>query len=259
MPEEPFPPAGPGYVTIRAYAELNDFLAPGRRMRDFDYPLNGGRKMKHLLESAGIPHTEIEMILLNGNPAGFDASVSPGDRISVYPVFESMDVGPLVRLRPEPLRRTRFVLDVHLGKLAVILRALGFDALFPGNVEDGVLGELSRSEERILLTCDRMLLKRNSVTHGCCIRSRDPETQAREVLDRLDLRRLVKPLSRCLNCSGELMPVEKSEVEHRLQPRTRLYYRRFTVCAGCGKLYWKGSHYPALLELLGRLGVDPPA
>lgn len=259
MPEEPCPHAGPGYVTVRAYAELNDFLAPGRRMRDFDYPLNGGRNMKHLLESAGIPHTEIEMILLNGNPAGFDATVSPGDRISVYPVFERMDLGTLARLRPEPLRRTRFVLDVHLGRLAVILRTLGFDALFPGNVDDGILAEISRTDDRILLTCDRMLLKRNSVTHGCCVRSRDPETQAGEILDRLELRRAVRPLTRCLRCSGALKNVEKSSVEHLLQPLTRRYYNEFTMCSGCGRLYWKGSHFPALLGLLDRLGVEPPA
>ncbi|MBD3278301.1 MAG: twitching motility protein PilT, partial [Candidatus Aegiribacteria sp.] len=144
--------AGPGEVTVRAYAELNNFLPKGCRQTDFSYPMSGGNSLKHLIESAGIPHTEIELVLLNGRSVGLDATVEDGDRISVYPVFESFDVKPLVKLRPEPLRRTRFVLDVHLGKLALLLRLLGFDAAFPGDVPDSELAEISARENRILLT-----------------------------------------------------------------------------------------------------------
>lgn len=246
-----------GFVTIRAYAELNDFLPPGLRQREFRYPLSGGNNIKHLVESAGIPHTEIEIMLLNGSSVGFQAQVAPGDRISVYPVFEALDVSPLVRLRPEPLRNISFVLDVHLGKLAVILRLLGFDALFPGDVDDRVLAELSAGEQRVLLTRDRMLLKRSKVTRGCFVRSRDPEEQAAEVLERFDLRGAVRPFSRCPGCSGELQTAEKESIMDRLEPLTRMYYNEFAVCVQCGRIYWKGSHYGSLLGLIRRLGVDP--
>lgn len=249
--------AVPGFVFIRAYAELNDFLPSGSRQRRFSYPLAGGNNIKHLVESAGIPHTEIEILLLNGNSVGFDARVSPGDTISVYPVFEALDVSPLLRLRPEPLRDTRFVLDVHLGKLAVILRLLGFDALFPGDVDDGVLADLSAGERRVLLTRDRMLLKRSMVTRGCFVRSRYPEQQAAEVLDRLDLRCSVRPFSLCPLCSGELRSVRKESIAHRLEPLTRKHYDEFAECVRCGRIYWKGSHYTALMGLLRRLGVEP--
>ena len=247
----------PGNVTIRAYAELNNFLPKKWRQREFIYPLNGGFSLKHLIESAGIPHTEIEIILLNGKSVDFNCTVGPGDRISVYPVFESLDITPLVRLRPEPLRKTRFVLDVHLGKLALILRLLGFDARFPGNIPDEDLADISAEENRILLTRDTMLLKRSIVTHGCYLHNQDPEEQAREILERLDLRGNIKPFTRCLDCGAFLEPVDKEEVMHRLEPLTKEYYNEFKKCCECDKIYWKGSHYEPLMELLQRLGVDP--
>lgn len=241
------------YVTIRAYAELNDFLRKEWRQREFHYPLNGGNNIKHLIESAGIPHTEIELILLNGFSVGFDSTVKTGDRISVYPVFESIDVSRVIVLRPEPLRKTSFVLDVHLGKLVTILRLLGFDAAFPGDIPDEELAWISAKEGRILLTRDRILLKRNMVTHGCFLHSQNPEEQAGEILDRLDLRRCVKPFIRCPDCGGCLEPVDKEIILHRLKPLTIKYYKEFSMCSRCGRIYWKGSHYDALLKLLERL------
>jgi uncharacterized protein with PIN domain/sulfur carrier protein ThiS len=245
------------FVTVRAYAELNNFLPKKWRQREFTYPLNGGFSLKHLIESAGIPHTEIEIILINGESVDFNTNVEPGDRISVYPVFESLDITPLVKLRPEPLRKTRFILDVHLGKLALILRLLGFDAGFPGNIPDEKLAEISAGEDRILLTRDTMLLKRSIVTHGCYLHSQDPEEQAREILERLDLRGNTKPFTRCLDCGALLEIVDKKEIINRLEPLTKEHYNEFKKCCKCDKIYWKGSHYEPLMGLLQRLGVQP--
>ncbi|MGH8248973.1 MAG: Mut7-C RNAse domain-containing protein, partial [Gammaproteobacteria bacterium] len=115
---------------LRFYEELNDFLPPSRRKTDFDLPINGRSSVKDLIESTGVPHTEIDLILVNGESVGFGYIVRPGDRISVYPVFETFDISPLNVLRPKPLRETRFVLDTHLGKLTRYLRLLGFDSLY---------------------------------------------------------------------------------------------------------------------------------
>lgn len=244
------------YVTLRFYAELGDFLPEENRGRGFSQKLPAGATVKHVIEAAGVPHTEVELILRNGESVGFDERPKPGDRLSVYPVFESLDVAPLVRVREKPLRKTRFVLDVHLGKLALILRLLGFDALFPGDVPDAELAGISAGTGRILLTRDIGLLKRSAVTHGCYIRSHDPAEQAEEVLDRLDLRGRVEPFRRCARCGGELEDVDKAEIIHRLEPLTKRYYDEFRVCTECGRIYWKGSHYPALRQLLEDLGVD---
>jgi len=247
-----------GNVSIRVYAELNDFLPKNCRYRSFNYPLNGGHSIKHIIESAGIPHTEIELILVNGISVDFSATVVAGDRISVYPVFESIDVSPIVALRPRPLRVTRFILDVHLGKLALILRLLGFDAKFPGNIPDEELAQISSQENRILLTRDTMLLKRSIVTHGCYLHSQDPEEQAIEILDRLDLRNSAKPFSRCPGCGAFLKRVNKDDILQRLEPLTRKYYSEFSICSECDKIYWKGSHYRPIIELLKRLKIHFP-
>ena len=187
--------------------------------------------MKDVIESLGVPHTEVDLILVNGASVGFDYLVRDGDRVSVYPVFESLDITPLVRVRPQPLRETRFVLDIHLGKLAVFLRMLGFDSLYRNDYRDDELARISHAEGRILLTRDRGLLKRSLVTHGYLVRSDDPREQLAEVIHRFDLRDAIQPLERCLRCNGELEPVAKEEVADRLPPRTREHYDTFSAAA----------------------------
>src|SRR5262249_31383318 len=151
---------------FRFYAELNDFLPPGRRGVTFTYSFEGSPSIKDLIEALGVPHTEVDLILVNGESVDFAYRVREGDRISVYPVFESLDITPLLRVRPRPLRETRFVLDTHLGRLAAYLRLLGFDTLYRNDAGDDELARISSGEGRILLTRDRGLLKRSQVTHG---------------------------------------------------------------------------------------------
>lgn len=245
-------------VTIRFYAELNDFLPRGRRQVAFAMPLERQASVKDLVESLGVPHTEVDLILVNGESVDFSYRVRDGDFISVYPVFEALDVGPLVRLRPRPLREPRFVLDAHLGKLALYLRMLGFDTLYRNDYADEELARVSSEEHRILLTRDLGLLKRSIVTHGYHVREDDPERQVVEVVRRFDLAGLAQPFGRCLRCNGELEAVEKAAVEHRLEPKTRLYYDEFRACRSCGRLYWKGSHHDHMRERVERLLGNQP-
>ncbi len=170
--------------------------------------------------------------------------------MSVYPVFESLDVTGLLRVRPEPLREPRFVLDAHLGRLAAYLRLLGFDALYRNDYADEELARISQEEGRILLTRDRGLLKRSAVTHGYAIRETASKTQVREVLRRFDLFRAIEPFTRCLACNGRLEPVEKAAVLAQLPEETRRYYEEFWQCQGCGKVYWQGSHYEKMREFV---------
>jgi len=243
-------------VCIRAYAELNDFLARHRRQHEFILELRDSHSVKHVLESVGIPHTEIEVILVNGRSMDFSYKVREGDRITAYPVFESIDVPPILRLRPEPLRETRFLLDVNLGGLAPLLRLLGFDTSFPGHMKNGEMVEKAVEEKRILLTRDRDMLKRKAVTHGCWIRSQIPLEQTREVLDRLDLHGSIRPFTLCVRCSGLLLPIDKDKVLDRLEPLTIRYYNEFRICESCAQIYWKGSHFDALSDLVDRLTPD---
>jgi hypothetical protein len=230
-------------ANFRFYAELNDFLLPERRFTEFAYGFLDVATVKDRIESFGVPHTEVDLILVNGQSVDFAYRVQDGDRISVYPVFEAFDIAGLTRLRPEPLRDARFVLDVHLGRLAAYLRMLGFDTLYQNRCSDESLAEVSRQEHRILLTRDLGLLKRGSVTHGYYLRATQPRQQLTEVVRRFDLGRMAKPFSRCLRCNTLLVYVGKEQVRHQLPAQVAQLHDEFLRCPDCGRAYWKGGHF----------------
>ena len=238
---------------FRFYAELNDFLAPGRRQIAFTHCFADRVSVKHLIESLGVPHSEVDLILVNGRPESFGYIVQDQDTISVYPVFESLDISPVGRLRPQPLRETRFVLDIHLGQLATYLRLIGFDTLYENDYQDDELAQISSQQRRILLTQDRGLLKRNLVTHGYCVRESNPEQQLLEVVRRFDLTESIEPFQRCLRCNGLLQEIAKEEISQQLLPDTRRYYDEFHMCQSCNQVYWKGSHYQRMRDFLKRV------
>jgi uncharacterized protein with PIN domain len=243
-------------VTIRFYAELNDFLPYRLRQRASDLVVECGAAIKVVVEALGVPHTEVDLILVNGAPVDFAYALAEGDRISVYPIFESLDISALQRVRPAPLREMRFVLDVHLGRLATYLRLLGFDTLYANDYDDPTLARISHDERRILLTRDRGLLKRAAVTHGYFVRNTTPQEQLEEVVQRFDLAGASRPFTRCLRCNGVLVPVAKAEVVDRLPERVRAGQQEFWRCASCDHVYWQGTHYARMQRLIAGLTAD---
>ena len=235
---------------FRFYAELNDFLPLDRRFTEFEYDFVDIATVKDRIESFGVPHVEVDLILVNGQSVEFSHRIQDGDRISIYPVFESFDIAGLTRLRPEPLRDPRFVLDVHLGRLAAYLRMLGFNSLYQNRCSDERLAELSHEEHRILLTRDVGLLKRGSVTHGYYLRTTQPRQQLVEVIHRFDLGRLANPFTRCLRCNTLLEKAEKDQVSHQLPGEVYLLHDRFLRCRDCGRAYWKGGHFRRMQQLI---------
>jgi uncharacterized protein with PIN domain len=246
-------------ATIRFYAELNDFLPPRRRACDLVYEFHAPTGAKEAIESLGVPHTEVELVLINGESADFSRLLADGDRISVYPVFEALDVSSLVRVRPAPLRRTQFVLDGHLARLARYLRMLGFDTACYRQMNDQDLARVSAAERRILLTRDRGLLKRREVTHGYWVRATDARKQLLEIVDRFDLVGSIRPFSRCLRCNAPLREAAKAEVESQLPLRTRDCYQDFLRCDGCGGVYWSGPHHRRMLALVEEIRAQAAA
>jgi uncharacterized protein with PIN domain len=248
---------------FRFYAELNDFLPPPLRFRDAERTFLGAPAVKDVVEALGVPHTEVDLLMVNGESQGFDYRLQDGDRVSVYPVFEALDLGAATRVRPAPLRDPRFILDVHLGRLARLLRLLGFDAEYSPRAEDDDLAARSVAERRILLTRDRQMLKRRLVTHAYCLRSQAPFEQAVEVLRRFDLTSRAAPLTRCLRCNGRLQPLGIEDAAERLPPGVRASITRLAECRECRRLYWDGTHYPRLLgmadELLAQAVAGPAA
>lgn len=235
---------------FRFYEELNDFLPLHRRKVSFPHAFSGRNAIKDMIEALGVPHTEVDLILVNERSVDFSYIVQNGDRISVYPVFESFDITPLLRLRPKPLRVSRFILDVHLGRLARYLRLLGFDTLYRNDYDDAELAGMASRERRILLTRDRGLLKRSAITHGYYVRATNPRRQLQEVLARFDLYRAVRSFKRCTRCNGLLSSVAKDHIVDQLRPDTRRCFDRFWRCDDCRQIYWRGSHYQHMQHLI---------
>jgi hypothetical protein len=210
-----------------------------------------------MIEAVGVPHTEVELILVNGESADFDRLLRDGDRVAVYPKFEALDITPLLRVRQWPLRDTRFVADAHLGGLARLLRMAGFDTLYRNDYRDRDIADTAVREERIVLTRDRELLKLRGITHGCYVHALKPEQQFRDVVARLDLVRSLRPFTLCMECNVPLRAIDKALVLERLPPSVQAGCDRFTTCDQCGRIFWQGSHWRRMRVLLD--GVDASA
>ena len=245
-------------ATFRFYEELNDFLAPERRRREFTVPCARAATTKHMIEALGVPHTEVELIQLNGASVGFGTLLHDGDRVAVYPKFEAFDITPLLRVRQQPLRDLRFVADTHLGSLARLLRMMGFDTLHDNGFADDEIEQIAFTQRRIVLTRDRDLLKRRSVTHGCYVHALRPQEQLCEVSERLQLARSARPFTLCPVCNAPLHAVDKARVEHRLPPRVRELYHSFSTCEVCGRVFWEGEHWQRMRALVDVPGRQTP-
>jgi uncharacterized protein with PIN domain len=237
-------------IHFRFYEELNDFLPEEKRKVRFTYNYIDRTSVKDIIESLGIPHTEVDMILVNGNSVGFDYLISDGDVISVYPLFESLNISDVQRLRPKPLRNPNFIADVHLGKLARYLRMMGFDVLYKNNYKVDDIVKFSLEEKRTILTKDRELFKRNDVTHGYWVRSSKVNEQVVEIIKRFDLKKLIKEFTRCIECNSVLRSISKKEILNKLPPKVSESQKSFSVCPSCNKFYWKGTHHQQMLSFI---------
>lgn len=199
--------------------------------------------VKDVIESCGVPHTDVHAITCNGVAVSFDHQIREAADIEVQGVLHP---GVQTRAGLQETTAANFVADGHLGKLARHLRLLGLDVWYDRNASDHTLAEISRTHERALLTRDRRLLMHKIVRAGYCVRSTDPDEQIAEVFRRYDLRNRVAPYTRCMVCNGSLVRAEKSEVLEQLEPLTRIYYEEFRRCSDCAKVYWRGSHFRRL-------------
>jgi uncharacterized protein with PIN domain len=202
-------------ATFTFVGDLNDFLPHLYKNHAFSLDFASHQSFKHLIESLGVPHTDIGRLLANGQETSSNHRMRESDQITVYPADEP--------LAGEP----RFVLDNHLGQLATYLRMLGFDSLYRNDFQDEQLANISTQDGRVLLTRDRRLLMRKEIRLGYCIHQIDPRRQAVEVLRR-----------------------------YKLEPLTKIYYDEFRICPNCSQIYWKGSHYGHMLEMIESMAAQ---
>lgn len=242
-------------AAVRFYAELNDHLAPANRYRTLHKEFAVPGSVKDLIESFGVPHTEVDLVTVNGESAEFSCLVQDNDRVAAYPVFESIDITAATRLRSRPLREPGFVLDVHLGRLAAYLRMLGLDAAYTNSAGDAELARISVDEHRILLTRDRGLLMRSAVTHGYWLRETAPRLQTAEIVRRFDLARRIEPFRRCMACNSPLVPADREEIAGRVPPGVAASRQEFRECPACRRVYWQGTHYQRMRRWIEELSV----
>jgi uncharacterized protein len=238
-------------VSVRFYGSLNDFLPAGRRQSTLVCAFDSRPSVKDLVETLGVPHPEIDLLIVDGQSVDFSHRLSDGERVAVYPLIRAFDLGDTVRLQPSPQTEPRFIADVHLGRLTAYLRLTGFDTKYRNDCPDGEIVALSASEDRVLLTRDIGVLKHGIVRRGYFLRETQPVRQLVEVLRHFDLVTRAAPFTRCLRCNSRLHVVAKDRVQHLLPARTRECYREFSRCPTCSRIYWQGSHYSRM-----RLFID---
>lgn len=240
-------------ATFRFYEELNDFLPSDKRKVAFIHTFTGTPAIKDIIEAIGIPHVEVDLILVNSQPVDFTYRLKDRDVVSVYPVFETFEISGVSHLRKKPLRETKFILDVHLGRLAKYLRLFGFDTMYQNDFDDKAIIRISLAEHRIILTRDIGLLKNGSVSSAYYIRNQDSKEQLAEVLKHFDLYLAIDPFNRCIKCNGKLETVEKDSIIHRLQPNTIKYFNKFFRCTNCQGIFWEGSHFHRMQDFISSM------
>jgi hypothetical protein len=232
-----------GQADFRFWGRLSKLVAGACGETAIAYRFRGSPAVKDSIEALGLPHTEVDMIVIFGRSVGFDYRLQADDQVEVFPFGGEVARGGEVHLSPPLPDNPMFILDVHLGKLARRLRMLGFDCRYRNDYTDSQVIELAQAEGLIILTRDRGILKHACVRQGYLIGSDQVDEQVLEVLDRYRLGNKICPLYRCPRCNGLLKPVAKKEIMHRLLPKTAQYYQNFRQCHSCRQLYWQGSHY----------------
>jgi uncharacterized protein with PIN domain len=237
-------------ATFRFHGALNFFLPRSRKDTLIEHRFDWRGSVKDMIESLGVPHPEIELVVANGISVDFDYIVQPDDHLDSYAHGDSVDIPRKLALRPPFVGQPCFVLDQHLGRLAAYLRMMGFDTLYRNDYHDEELAQVSHDQGRFLLTRDVGLLKRSMVIYGYYVRETHREKQLTEITHRFGLMQWIAPFKHCMKCNGLLEMVDKASVLADLPPGTAEHYKEFHRCDSCGQIYWKGIHYQRMQALM---------
>ncbi len=243
-----------GQAFFRFHGALEDFVPAPLRGTALRYEFLGAPAVKDGIEALGVPHPEVAAVLLDGRAVGFDERLAGGAEVDAFPPGHPGAESAAIRTGWEPPSPRRFVLDVHLGRLAAYLRMLGFDAAWSREAEDAELARRSVAEGRILLTRDVGLLKRGEVRMGAFVRATAPASQLREMSRRFGLAERAAPFTRCLRCNAPLVAATPEIASGRVPERILREQLELRACPSCGRVYWRGSHHAAMERLIASLG-----
>jgi uncharacterized protein with PIN domain len=246
----------PFTVRLNFHGDLDFFLSSKAGSGVIERRLTEKTSIKDVVESCGVPHPEIDVILVNDRAVGFNHTVSEDVKVDVFPVGVDPTFRTEQRLQISGI--SRFVSDGHLGRLTRNLRLLGFDVAYEQKADDSQLLDVMTRDQRALLTCDRHLLMHSVVQHGYCPRSQNADEQTIEVIRRFNLMKLIAPFTRCLRCNAPLEDATKADIIEELEPLTKIYYQEFRRCPGCKQIYWSGSHFTKLQNRLQQIAMHFP-
>ena len=234
----------PFTIRLQFFGDLDFFLGSKSQSQTVERRLSERTSIKDVIESCGVPHPEVDAILVNGQAAGFDRILVSDAEVKVFPVANRDMFKTEKHLQQTQI--SQFVADGHLGRLTRNLRLLGFDVAYAARADDRELLDIMAHENRALLTRDRRLLMHSIVQHAYYPRSQNGDQQTVEVICRFDLTQLIAPFTRCLRCNARLEDATKADIINKLEPLTKIYYMQFRRCLGCGQIYWSGSHFEKL-------------
>lgn len=230
------------------------FLSKDRAQNRITVFLGRNASVKDIIESCGIPHTEIGKIMYNGKEVDFCHIPQQKGLLQVQAIVPPFDVRKASFLRPTPMDSIRFAADANVIRLGKLMLLLGFDTLLCQNGSDSDIAETAKKENRIILTRDTHLLKRKKNIYGRRVRADLPDDQLSETIRFFGLETQIAFCSRCTICNKKLEQRNKEDILHLLEPKTRLYFHRFFGCPGCGKIFWQGSHCDHMRQKFSCLG-----
>lgn len=234
---------------LKFHHNLQELQKKNQAGQKIKYALTRRASLKDIIESLGIPHTEVAQTLLNNKELDFCFIPEGGEEIDILPFHDKRTVFSKTLLRPQPSSPMKFMVDINVQKIARNLRLIGIDTTMVPDLRLVAIAEVSASQKRILITRNRELLKCNKVIHGYLVRSDNPGIQLQEVVERYGLRTYVRAFTRCIICNGYLKYISKNTIYERLEPLTKKYFNSFKLCSNCGKIYWQGSHHKQLQSI----------
>jgi uncharacterized protein with PIN domain len=244
----------PFTVRLNLHGDLDFFVRSGARGRRIERSLGEKTSVTDVIEACGVPHPEVDLILVSGQPVDFHYMLGTDAEIELYSV--GAGIPKFKEQRLQTTTDSHFVADGHLGKLTRNLRLLGFDVAYDPQADDRQLLRIMERENRALLTRDRRLLMHAVVKTGYYPRSQNADEQTVEVIRRFNLLDSIAPFTRCIRCNGLLRNVSKAEIGEHLEPLTKIYYEQFQRCTDCEQIYWPGSHFSKLQERLEKIRLD---
>ncbi|WP_299983347.1 Mut7-C RNAse domain-containing protein [Desulfobacula sp.] len=240
-------------IFIQLERQFDFFLTNDKNGNRFEYFLSRKASVKDIIESLGVPHTEVGRIDFNDQEVDFSYIPLSQGVLHVHAIHPPFTVLSPSVLRPIPLNSMKFIADVNVIKLGRLLILLGFDVNYSSFYSDIEIADIAETEYRIVLTRDTDLLKRKKIIFAKRIQANLPYDQLIETIIFFGLQNLISFFSRCTACNIKLVTTAKKDVIHLLEPKTKRYFNTFFQCPQCKRVFWKGSHYDNIQKKISSL------